>query len=57
MRSITTEVCWRSPANVVNLTDALKRSIQDTGAGKSKTAKAPAKKAEAAARQKKKARG
>jgi DNA end-binding protein Ku len=45
------------PANVVNLMDALKRSIQDTGAGKSKTAKAPAKKAEAAARPKKKARG
>jgi DNA end-binding protein Ku len=45
------------PANVVNLMDALKRSIQDTGAAKSKTSKAPAKKAEAAARPKKKARG
>jgi DNA end-binding protein Ku len=45
------------PANVVNLMDALKRSIQDTGATKGKGARAPAKKAEAAARPKKKARG
>ena len=37
------------PANVVNLMDALRRSIEDSGA-KEKAAKAPAKKAEAPAR-------
>jgi len=44
------------PANVVNLMDALRRSIEDTG-GKAKSEKAPAKKAEASARPKRKAKG
>ena len=42
------------PANVVNLMDALRRSIEDTGA-KEKAEKAPAKKAEAPAKKRKKA--
>jgi DNA end-binding protein Ku len=45
------------PANVVNLMDALRRSIEDTGGGKVKPAKSAAKKAEPAARKKKAARG
>jgi DNA end-binding protein Ku len=45
------------PANVVNLMDALRRSIEDTGQGKTKPAKGTAKKAEPAARRKKAARG
>jgi DNA end-binding protein Ku len=45
------------PANVVNLMDALRRSIEDTGEAKAKPAKAAAKKAELAARKKKAARG
>ena len=45
------------PANVVNLMDALRRSIEDTGGAKAKPAKAAAKKAEPAARKKKAARG
>jgi DNA end-binding protein Ku len=44
------------PANVVNLMDALRRSIEDTGGAKAKPAKAAAKKAEPAARKKKAAR-
>ena len=44
------------PANVVNLMDALRRSIEDDG-GKTKPAKVPAKKAEAAPRRKKAAKG
>ena len=44
------------PANVVNLMDALRRSIEDS-AGKENPAKAPAKKAEAATRPKRKAKG
>ena len=46
------------PANVVNLMDALRRSIEDAGGSKSKpSAKSAAKKAEPAARKKKAARG
>jgi DNA end-binding protein Ku len=41
------------PANVVNLMDALRRSIENTGGKKSE--KAPAKKAEAPAKKRKKA--
>ena len=44
-----TEKAPARPANVVNLMDALRRSIED-GGGKEKTAKAAPKKAEAAAR-------
>jgi non-homologous end joining protein Ku len=44
-----------TPSRVVNLMDALRRSVEGTGA-KSKTAKAPAKKAEAAARPKRRAK-
>jgi DNA end-binding protein Ku len=44
------------PANVVNLMDALRRSIEGSG-GKEKPVKAPAKKAEASARPKRKAKG
>jgi DNA end-binding protein Ku len=44
------------PANVVNLMEALRRSVEGSG-GKSKTAKAPAKKSEAAARPKRRAKG
>src|SRR5205807_9260564 len=44
------------PANVVNLMDALRRSIEGSG-GKEKPAKAPAKKVEASARPKRKAKG
>jgi DNA end-binding protein Ku len=44
------------PANVVNLMEALRRSVEGTG-GKGKTTKAPAKKAEASSRPKRKARG
>jgi DNA end-binding protein Ku len=43
------------PANVVNLMEALRRSVE--GTGKAKPAKAPAKKAEAGAVPKRKARG
>src|SRR6478609_2749762 len=42
-----TEKAPARPANVVNLMDALRRSIEDSG-GKAKSAKAPSKKAEAA---------
>jgi DNA end-binding protein Ku len=55
-----TEKAPARPANVVNLMDALRRSIEDKG-GKEKPAKAPAKKAEAKAeapaRKKKASRG
>ena len=53
-----TEKAPSRPANVVNLMDALRRSIED-GGGKEKTAKAPAKKAEPKPMpaRKKKARG
>jgi DNA end-binding protein Ku len=52
-----TEKAPSRPANVVNLMDALRRSIED-GGGKVKTPKAPAaKKVEAAARPKRKAKG
>jgi DNA end-binding protein Ku len=44
------------PANVVNLMDALRRSVEGT-AGKGKAAKAPAKKDDAPARPKRKAKG
>ena len=44
------------PANVVNLMDALRRSIEG-GGGKEKSAKAGPKKAEAPSRKKKAARG
>src|SRR5205807_6534848 len=44
------------PANVVNLMDALRRSIEGSGT-KEKSAKAPAKKVEASARPKRKAKG
>jgi DNA end-binding protein Ku len=44
------------PANVVNLMDALRRSIEGSG-GKEKPAKAPDKKVEASARPKRKAKG
>jgi DNA end-binding protein Ku len=44
------------PANVVNLMEALRRSVEGTG-DKGKAAKAPAKKAEAPARQKRRAKG
>ena len=44
------------PANVVNLMDALRRSVEGTP-GKGKAAKAPAKKDEAPARPKRKAKG
>ena len=43
------------PANVVNLMEALRRSVE--GGDKGKAAKAPAKKAEAPARQKRRAKG
>ena len=49
-----TEKAPARPANVVNLMDALRRSIEDSG-GKEKAAKAPAKKAEAPAKKRKKA--
>jgi DNA end-binding protein Ku len=52
-----TEKAPSRPANVVNLMDALRRSIED-GGGKVKIAKAPAaKKVEAVARPKRKAKG
>src|SRR3954453_6646652 len=51
-----TERAPARPANVVNLMDALRRSIEDEG-GKAKVEKAPPKKAEAAARPKRKAKG
>jgi len=52
------ETAPAKPANVVNLMDALRRSIEDAGGSKSKpSAKSAAKKAEPAARKKKAARG
>jgi DNA end-binding protein Ku len=51
-----TEKAPARPANVVNLMDALRRSIEDDG-GKTKPAKVPAKKAETAPRKKKAAKG
>jgi DNA end-binding protein Ku len=44
------------PANVVNLMEALRRSVEGSG-GKGKPAKAPAKKTEAAVRPKRRAKG
>jgi DNA end-binding protein Ku len=51
-----TERAPARPANVVNLMDALRRSIEDQG-GKEKAAKTAPKKAEAPPRKKKAARG
>ena len=51
-----TEKAPARPANVVNLMDALRRSI-DGGGGNEKPAKAAPKKAEAPSRKKKAARG
>jgi DNA end-binding protein Ku len=51
-----TEKAPARPANVVNLMDALRRSIEVDG-GKAKAGKAPAKKAEVTARPKRKAKG
>src|SRR6188474_472659 len=45
------------PANVVNLMDALRRSVEGTGGKGKAAAKVPAKKAEAAARPKRRAKG
>jgi non-homologous end joining protein Ku len=52
-----TEKHVAQPANVVNLMDALRRSVESEMGGKKAVAKAPARKAEIAARPKRKAKG